>query len=356
MQSEQINQVSVRNDCTALLLRTCVVLLSLLSIAPVARAITIEGWTCEGSCGTLGANGSVTASPAGPQYGYITTSGSASVAPPSITALTGSGATSGSRITSPPFTAAAGQTLSFFYNYITSDGAGFSDFAWASLIDQNGAEVAVLFTARTTTAGNTVPGFNMPAALATLTPVNAPVIPGAPNWSPLADSNNRCFGPGCGFTGWVSATYTVPSQGTYRLQFGVTNWSDTVLQSGLAFDGALIAGLPIGEAKSLSQNLECAGNLISAMNQSQFSGPGYRGLLLALLRNVTTYGPTPATRPLALLNLNAMIVRTDGCALRGSPDTMAQGGNNADFVAACPDQGPLYACLTAARTQLNSLP
>lgn len=36
--------------------------------------------------------------------------------------------------------------------------------------------------------------------------------------------------------------YEISSPGQYYLQFGVANWNDTIYDSGLAFDGATIAG------------------------------------------------------------------------------------------------------------------
>jgi hypothetical protein len=226
-------------------------------LAAPCAAMDISGWTCLGSCGTLGANGVVTLSPmAGTSsYGWVSTFGSTvsgatnpDFIPASIYATTGPGATNGSRIQSPLFTANNGQPLSFYFNYITSDGSGsYSDYAWARLLDASGNEVAMLFAARTAPAGNTVPGFNMPPPVATLNPATAPIIAGAPAWSPLGGSSVSCYpGGGCGYTDWVHVTYAVPAAGTYRLELGAVNWVDTAYDSGLAFDGVLIGGTHIG--------------------------------------------------------------------------------------------------------------
>jgi hypothetical protein len=92
-----------------------------------------------------------------------------------------------------------------------------------------------------------VPGFGLPAVTATLTPPSVPIIPGAPSWLPLGGSSGDCFGPGCGFTGWVLSNFTIANSGAYNLTFGVTNFSDTAFQSGMAFDGITVAGVPVQE-------------------------------------------------------------------------------------------------------------
>ncbi len=40
----------------------------------------------------------------------------------------------------------------------------------------------------------------------------------------------------------------MPSSGTYELVFGVTNWGDTIYDSGLAFSALNIGGSPIEDA------------------------------------------------------------------------------------------------------------
>jgi len=157
------------------------------------------------------------------------------------------GPSSGSRIRSPVFRGKAGQALTFFFNYVTSDGSGYSDYAWARLLDTNLNEVALLFTARTTQGGDTIPGFSMPSPAATLIPASTPIIAGGPLWSPLGESSGACFGNGCGHTGWIQALYTLPAGGRYILEIGVVNWNDSSYQSGIAFDGVLLDGQDIQE-------------------------------------------------------------------------------------------------------------
>src|SRR5262249_27076591 len=101
-------------------------------------------WTCSGNCGTDGADGVVPLSPTGnAQYEWVSTSGG----------VTGVGVlpagrqgneTDGSTLATPVFSATAGTTLNFYFDYVTSDGAGFADYAWAELYDSANNPVALL--------------------------------------------------------------------------------------------------------------------------------------------------------------------------------------------------------------------
>ena len=210
-------------------------LLSLAGIATMAIAAPSSA-ACVGTCGTLGADGVVTASPDGGTYGYVTTTGGVS----GVGLGLGS-ETTGSAYTTGNFTANAGDLLKFYFNFVTSDGAGYADYAWVNL---GGDADLTLFTARTTPSGSTVPGFGMPAIAAgvTLNPSPVTIIGGAPNWSPV---DFACYSTGCGYTGWIEMTYTVTTAGTYNLTFGVVNWADSAYQTGLAYDGAVIGDTPI---------------------------------------------------------------------------------------------------------------
>ncbi|WP_448580012.1 NF038132 family protein [Thermaurantiacus sp.] len=190
---------------------------------------------CVGTCGSsAGTDGVVT----GAHSWVVTNPGVSGVG------LGQGDETIGSTFTTLAFTANGTDELQFDFNYITSDGAGFADYAWVELL--SGASALTLFTARTTPSGDTVPGFSLPglAPGVTLTPASTPIIGGAPTWSPLGQWNGLCFSSGCGYTDWIKMTYT-PAAGTYRLRFGVVNWSDSVWSSGLAWRGALIGDKPI---------------------------------------------------------------------------------------------------------------
>ena len=208
---------------------------------------TAVAQTCVGNCGTLGADGVVTAPPGGTTYSYVSTSGGAAGGGQ----LPGEGGTNGSTYTTAVFSAAAGDPLNFYFNYVTSDGSGFADYAWAALLTATLDPVAILFTARTQPDGSIVPGFDLPGVEATLTPASVPIIDGGPAWSPLGGSSGACFngtGQGCGYTDWVSSTYDIANAGNYVLAFGVTNWDDTAFHSGMAFSGITVAGVPVDNA------------------------------------------------------------------------------------------------------------
>jgi hypothetical protein len=204
------------------------------------------GWNCIGTCGTLGANGVVTLPPVGgSQYGYVTTAGSSASA--NLPGVGGEGtATNGSLLRSGAISLNAGENLSFYFNYVTSDGAGFADYAWARLLNAGDlSQAALLFTARTDGAGGPiVPGFAMPAPEATLTPASQSIQAGT-TWAPLGGNSGQCWASGCGHSGWIFSEFILLASGSYILEFGVTNWADTAFQSGMAFDGLAVDGVII---------------------------------------------------------------------------------------------------------------
>jgi hypothetical protein len=203
------------------------------------------GWTCTGTCGASAADGVVPLSPGGgTRYGWVATTNS--TAQVSLPGVGGEGeGSNGSTLRTAAFTSTAGSVLDFRFNYTTSDGAEYADYAWARLLDGSGNEAALLFTARTREGGNVVPGFAMPAPAATLMPANVAIIGGDTDWSPLGSNADECYDSGCGTTGWVQSKYTIGSAGTYRLEFGVTNWNDEDYHSGLAFDAIRLDGNPL---------------------------------------------------------------------------------------------------------------
>lgn len=221
---------------------------SLLGLAAYGSAMPIADWTGEGNYGVSGPDGVVTNSPFPGTEGYGWVSTNNGVTGVGLAGVGGSGtATNGSYLTSSLFGANAGDDLQFYFNYVTSDGAGYADYAWARLLNEDESEAALLFTARTTPGGNTVPGFGMPDLQAELDPSNTPIIGGAPVWSPLGGSSGTCYASGCGYTDWVLASYNIETAGDYALEFGVVNWNDQIYDSGMAFDGATIGGVVIGD-------------------------------------------------------------------------------------------------------------
>jgi len=210
-----------------------------------------SGWSCMGNCGTLGADGVVTTSPEGGLYGYIISN-----AAEFGLGLTGTHEHNGSRLRSSVFTVATTSMLEYYFNYVTSDGGDYTDYAWVRLLDNFLNPVAMLFTARTTNSGDTVPGFGLPdiSPGVTLTPATKTIISSGPAWTPLDGYSGVCYDTGCGYTGWIKMTYAV-NPGDYVLEFGVVNWDDSGYDSGLAFDGGLVShppGGPVPEPATLA--------------------------------------------------------------------------------------------------------
>lgn len=212
-------------------------------------AAPASAYECTGNCGDpMGADGVVTAAPIGNgEYQYVSTFGGADGV--GSLNLSGASQTNGSLYVSDSFSALAGDSLNFYFNYVTSDGTGtYTDYAWAALRPMDGGADIILFTARTTPEGNTVPGFGLPGLAdgATLDPASTPIIGGVPYWSALGNSTGTCYGDGCGYTGWIEMNYLFADTGIYSLVFGVTNVYDTSYNSALAFASPTVNNEPIG--------------------------------------------------------------------------------------------------------------
>ncbi len=208
-------------------------LTALLWAGTVAALPILPGATCTGTCGTLAAaDGVVTLPPLGGSYAYVSTVGAPTLG---TAGLQLAGTTNGSILVMPAFTAVAGTVLEFWFDYVTTDGGAYADYAWADLLNAGDlSRAAMIFTAETNASGNTVPGQTLPALSATLSPTSTGVVPGAPAFSVLGTDSATCYAAGCGYTGWIKATYRVGVSGTYRLRTGVANVSDTSFASALA--------------------------------------------------------------------------------------------------------------------------
>ena len=221
--------------------------------------------TCVGTCGTGTANGDVTLPPGFSSYNYVTTAGGPAGGGnlPSLFGPAGVTSTNGSTFTTDAFTATAGEMINFNFNYVTSDGSSsFPDYAWAGLLSTDGGSNYLIFSAQTQPTGNTVPGETLPALApgTALVPTTSAIMAGSgsdggPVWAALAEDSGSCYDPGCGLTGWIESQFTGEAAGSYTLEFGVSNATDTAYESGLAFAGVEVGGQPVSsvpEASSLA--------------------------------------------------------------------------------------------------------
>lgn len=237
--------------------------LAMLAALP-ANATTLDGvGTYEGTAGIGSANGDITASPMGSKYVYVTTAGSSFVG----AGLGLANDNTGSELTTNSFTGASGEILDLYFNFVTSDGSSFVDYAYVILNNLTTGTNALLFTARTNSAagGNTVPGEGLPplAPGLVLTPATTPIIVGETDWSELGPESGECFGAGCGQTGWVQAVYALSANSTYSLTFGVVNWDDEILASGLAVASARVGDRVIFDPNLAVVPLPSAGVLMA---------------------------------------------------------------------------------------------
>ena len=213
--------------------------LLLASFLGIFSGSSVQAATCLGNCGTSVATDGVVTIPVGfSSVSWISTSGGTDGAGQ----LSGVGGTNGTSFTSTTFSATAGQTLQYYFNYITSDGSGFPDYAWVQLQTSVGNPVALLLTAQTQPSGSIIPAPLLPPTSpgVTLTPSSVPIIPGGPAWSPLGSSSGSCWAAGCGYTDWVKSEFTIGADGDYQLLLGVTNVGDLAFDSGLAFTGLAV--------------------------------------------------------------------------------------------------------------------
>lgn len=142
-------------------------------------------------------------------------------------------------------------------------------------------------------------------------------------------------GNGCVlFGGMTTTNFHSPQPAAFNLRVSILNYTAN--------------GCPGLQApKTFAENIAAAQNLINQLGPQQVASPAHRTLMNLLLGNVLRYRNSHPS--LALSLLNAALLRTDGCALRQSPDTIfSQGGAGMDFVTTCAAQGPIYSYLKDA--------
>jgi hypothetical protein len=198
-----------------------------------------DGWTFNGKAAAANASGSVSNSPNGGRYGYVTTQGSDY----QFTTLPLALGTekNGSSVLSSAFSVNAGDSLEFYFNYLSSDGGNHPDYAWARLINTATNEVILLFSVQSTQN----PDLRFANENATLTALEGGFQASASGWGPLGSDSGTCWAEGCGYTGWMQAAYEFLADGSYQIEFGVVNVGDKDRESGLAFDGVqIVSGAP----------------------------------------------------------------------------------------------------------------
>lgn len=252
--------------------------------SPLAATIGALEWSATGTGGLISGDyqstveatdSEIGASPIGSALvGYVTTfegivpdpeNGIASVSPLILFPddQTGFTHTNGSRTTSSSFAAQSGDALILYFNYVSTDGLDYRDYAWARLVESGtNATAAWLFLAQSGNApdGDGTSDYVHDKVLKLQTdPILAdqdqdavlndgqPVVgmpAGSINvWAPLQEPDGQCWAKdpnnsSCGATGWVESDYVIPDAGSYYLEFGVMNWGDEQFQSALAFDFA----------------------------------------------------------------------------------------------------------------------
>jgi hypothetical protein len=230
---------------------------ALASQAIYAVDVSVAGttWTATGSAGIISGDSTVPNSPTGNgQFGYVTTADGVYGTSSLVLKTDGKGSetqTNGSKVVSSTFSALAGDTLSLLFNYVSTDGRGYDDYAWARLVTAGTSDTAAwLFTARSTNnaRGNVVPGDVLKRQVDNSQPSKLDAVlnngdsigfdVSSTLWDPLGFSSGWCWDAAntCGPSGWIHSDFTFAADGSYLLEFGVVNWGDEAFDTALAFD------------------------------------------------------------------------------------------------------------------------
>jgi hypothetical protein len=139
----------------------------------------------------------------------------------------------------------------------------------------------------------------------------------------------------------VNPSFTADTAGTYEIQLIVGDGftaSDPDTVTVTAVNREDIAGQKVMEAL----------NIVAGLPSSSVTSEGNRNQLLRLLNMTIDKLQAGQTRQ-AKTKLADAIERTDGCALRGSPDVLKGGQNpTLDYIISCGDQSLVYPLLVEA--------
>jgi hypothetical protein len=212
-------------------------------------------WNTTGAAGVISGDTTVPVSPLGnAQFGYITTAGGVYGTSPLVLRSEGRGTenqTNGTKVVSGSFNAGANEKLDLYFNYVSTDGRGYDDYAWARLVNAGSNTTAAwLFTARSTNSanGSVVPGDVLNRQVDNKLPDQLDAVLNDGNtvgfkvagtqWAPLGFSSGICWDSAntCGPTGWIKSSFSIAASGNYYLEFGVNNWGDEAYDTALAFD------------------------------------------------------------------------------------------------------------------------
>lgn len=237
--------------------------LSLLAVA-VCSAPTAQGapvslsglsWSATGAAGLIEGTSTVPVSSTGnTPFGFLTTTDGAQGVSPLVLKTDGKGSEqseNGSLLRSSVFSAARGDSLSIQFNYVSTDGRGYEDYAWARLVHAGSNETAAwLYTARSdrSARGSVVPGNVLKRQVDGSLPDELDAVLNDGNsvgfnvsstvWAPLGGWSGSCWTSAntCGPSGWIESAYGFADGGDFVLEMGVVNWGDEAFDSALAFD------------------------------------------------------------------------------------------------------------------------
>lgn len=123
------------------LLRTASIGLTLAAFSQLAQAdsttLTTTTWTPTGTAGLIAGDGTIPNSPTGnTQFGYVSTWSEASNVSPLVLKPEGKGsevATNGSKVVSSSFSALANDSLTLYFNFLSTDGRGYQRWQYGEL-------------------------------------------------------------------------------------------------------------------------------------------------------------------------------------------------------------------------------